>query len=710
MTKLVKIISAIIGVVIIFFIIAIFLMMTLINPNNFKSQISSAVQNNTGRTLVINGDIKWSFFPWLGLKVNQIAVGNAPGFGQQPFAQLGEADVDVKLFPLFFGKVQIGAVTLKDLTVNLTENNQGQNNWSDLTAKSKQSNTSAAQTAVAAPVAGAKKMVDLHISKVDIINANINYQNQQIGQVVQLSKLNLSSNNVNLNSPFPAKLNFNFTSNKPLVNGNVDFSSVFTLNPNQQQYQLADLKLNGSLLGKPYMNGKLPFSLKANVNTDLNQQTLNISDINLNLANMQADGNIQGVRILETPIINGKLNVPTFDLKSLLINLGIHLNTQDPNALKNVRLQTQFQVSPKYYKLNTLTADVDDTHIVGHFNYANLNEKNFDFTLNLNQLDLNRYLSSTSQQQLTNSHSSDAAIQKNNSSRNVNAGIPIPLLRQLNGSGSLSIGKLTIGKITTSQVNLQLLTDKGLIKLAPISAQLYEGKSTGVIQFNVRSQVPQLNVNESLTQVNVGALMADLSKNSTVQITGIGNLNVDLTTQGVDTASFTKNLNGNAKFAINNGSIKNIDLGQQLYAVITRYLNKNATVPAATNETNFSSFTGTATIKNGVIENNDLALTSTALKVTGSGTANLVNQKLDYKLKTIAVGEPFGRDVFNLQNQIGGSFPLQITGTFSDPKTLPDFTLIGTALLKGQFRQQIEKRFGPEIDNTLNKLKGLLGQ
>ncbi len=714
MTKLAKIISAIIGIVIILFIIAIFLMMTLVNPNNFKSQISSAVQNNTGRAFAISGDIKWSFFPWLGLKVNQMALGNAPGFGQQPFAQLDEADIDVKLLPLFFGKVQMGAITLKHLTVNLTQNAQGENNWNDLVAKTKQPHVSTAQQVAAAPVVGAKKMADLHISKINIIDANVNYQNQQTGQIAKLSDFNLTSNNVNLNRPFPAKFNFNLSNNKPLVNTHVIFSTNLTLNPDSGQYRLQDLRLDGVLIGKQYPNGNLPFSLNANANADLKQQTLDVSNIVANLANMQVDGHLQGVKLLETPIFNGKLNVPGFNLKSLLTSLGINLVTQDPNTLHNVSLQGQYQFSPKYFKISTLTADVDDTHLVGHFNYADLGAKTFDFALNLNQIDLNRYMSVESQQQLTGAPTQPAAAESaakaNASANNVSAGLPVPLLRQLKGTGSLSIDKLTVNKISAAQVNLQLIVDEGLIKLVPVSAQLYQGKSNGVIQFNVRGHIPELSVNEALTQINVGALMADVSKNSKVQITGIGNLDLNLTTQGQDANTMMKNLNGSAKFAVNNGSIKNIDLGQQLYAVLVRYFNKNTTTPAATNETSFSSLTGTAAIRNGVIQNNDLALNSTALKVTGSGTANLVTQTIDYNLKTTAIGEPFGRDVFNLQNQIGGSFPLRITGTFSDPKTLPDFTAIGTTLLKGQFRQQIEKRFGPQFDNTLNKLKGLLGQ
>ncbi len=54
-----------------------------IDPNNFKPEISAAVKDDTGRELTLEGDLKLSMFPWIGISTGKIALGNAEGFQDQ---------------------------------------------------------------------------------------------------------------------------------------------------------------------------------------------------------------------------------------------------------------------------------------------------------------------------------------------------------------------------------------------------------------------------------------------------------------------------------------------------------------------------------------------------------------------------------------------------------------------------------------------------
>jgi len=76
-------------------IIAIFSLPFFIDPNNFKPEIAAAVKDKTGRDLTITGELKLSIFPWLGISTGKMALGNAAGFQNQPFATLEESDIKV---------------------------------------------------------------------------------------------------------------------------------------------------------------------------------------------------------------------------------------------------------------------------------------------------------------------------------------------------------------------------------------------------------------------------------------------------------------------------------------------------------------------------------------------------------------------------------------------------------------------------------------
>src|ERR1700722_3916125 len=111
MKKSLKIIALVVLILIFLIVGASIALLTMVNPNTYKGQITSWVHNKTGRELVINGDIERSLFPWLGLRVHNVRLSNAPGFEpSNNFTSIGQVDVSVKLIPLLSRKIEIAKV------------------------------------------------------------------------------------------------------------------------------------------------------------------------------------------------------------------------------------------------------------------------------------------------------------------------------------------------------------------------------------------------------------------------------------------------------------------------------------------------------------------------------------------------------------------------------------------------------------------------
>ena len=89
------------------------------DANNYKSQIVEQVENATGRDFRIDGDINLSVFPWIGLKVEGVSLGNAEGFSAPQFASIKQIDVRVNVLPLLKKQVQINTIRLHGLDVSL---------------------------------------------------------------------------------------------------------------------------------------------------------------------------------------------------------------------------------------------------------------------------------------------------------------------------------------------------------------------------------------------------------------------------------------------------------------------------------------------------------------------------------------------------------------------------------------------------------------
>jgi AsmA protein len=80
MTKLLKILA----VALLLLVAAALLAIALVDPNAFKDDIRARVEAATGRTLIIEGDLKLSVFPWLGLEIRGGRLANTPGFAIRP--------------------------------------------------------------------------------------------------------------------------------------------------------------------------------------------------------------------------------------------------------------------------------------------------------------------------------------------------------------------------------------------------------------------------------------------------------------------------------------------------------------------------------------------------------------------------------------------------------------------------------------------------
>lgn len=176
MQKSIKIIASIIGILILLVAAAIAALITLVNPNDFKANISHAVYQHTGRTLSLNGPLRWTFFPWLGLQINQAELGSAPGAHTVSLIDIQQADIRVALLPLFKGK----------------------------------------------------------LTEASISNAHIIWRVPQNNQSIDISDLSLHSKALKRDQASPFELDCILKSAQPAINGDMHFKGTITLKTNQQ--------------------------------------------------------------------------------------------------------------------------------------------------------------------------------------------------------------------------------------------------------------------------------------------------------------------------------------------------------------------------------------------------------------------------------------------------------------------------------------------
>lgn len=579
------------GVLLLLIILAIILLVTFVSPNRFKPILAEQVKKTTGRELIVDGDLSWSFYPTLGVKAGHVSLGNPEGFGQKIFAEFSSAIISVKLMPLFSGHVQSNGILLQGMKLNLIKNAEGKTNWEF----KKNTQESATETTTDKRKFSAASM-GLAVSSVDVTDANVTWTDEQSKQQATITHFNFHATDINLTRPIPVATDFDFTLKNPAMTGHATLTSQIGFNFDKQMYSLRDVDF--TLKGNKG-DLKLDAHVTGDVVADLAQQTLQWSNFKANLANVNVTGKMNVSSLTSAPQATGHFDIQPFDLKALLKNLG-----QDNDKLQ-------------------VAKDVDGS---------------IDFSA---------------------------------SSKNMNV------------SGLIKIDDVQAAKVKMSKVNAHIRYQDGVVTMAPLVADFYQGSMSVDSQVNLSTPAPQIQLQGKLTNVQSGPLLRDLGNaNQKITLTGAANVDFQVTTSGKDGDAIVKNLSGTSHFSLNNGVVEGIDIGYYIDAASS--LVSTHTISGTNSEkTTFGTLTATAVIQNGVVTNNDLLLESPRFETKGKGTINLVSQRIDYALQTSVKQS----NINTIKNFSGAMIPITIAGSLNNPSIRLDTG----SLLKTVAQQQIEK-------------------
>src|SRR5262245_6922889 len=203
MNKILKVVAIVVGAVVVIVIAALVAVGFLFNPNDYKPQISAAVQKATGRTLTLDGDLALTVFPTVRIQVGSATISNAQGFGPAPMAKIGGAELRVSLWPLLFGNVEIGKARLSGLELNLARDARGRNNWQDLGG-----GAASAPAGGAAQSSGGAKDLNLAVDSLEINDARVTWNDASTGSKWELTGFGLDAKSFGLGKKFPLDMRF----------------------------------------------------------------------------------------------------------------------------------------------------------------------------------------------------------------------------------------------------------------------------------------------------------------------------------------------------------------------------------------------------------------------------------------------------------------------------------------------------------------------
>ncbi len=648
MKKLVKVLL-ILGILFLVFIIgALLVLPRFVNVQKYKPQIENKVSELTGRPFTLEGPINLSVFPWIGVKLSGLHLGNPKGFTRTDFISIKSFEVRVKLLPLLSKQVEVKKFVVVEPRFVLEKNKKGKKNWEGLVKPAPVSGKKEARKKT-----GKKKVSkgfpvkSIEVGEFAIKNASLLYLDDVTGTKKEISNLNLTLKNISLDKP--VELIFS-----ALVNGKPV-----------------------SLNGKVGPLGSVPPS--GNVAVDLELKAFGELKANLK-------GKISGVA--GKPQFRMSFDALPFSLKKILKEIGMKevVQTSDPRALEKLALHFQMDGNAGKFSVTNGLLQLDDSRLKFTFTAANPYRPDITFSFDLDQIDLDRYLppKATAKQEQKTAGSSAGTSTSRSSSTDYSS------LRKLKINGIIKVGQLKVSGAKLHDLVVKIKGANGVFRVDPMLAQLYQGKVNSVATIDVRKNTPATQLRLNAGGIKVGPLLKDVMDKDFLE--GTVKADASIRTVGGNATSVKRNLNGKGLLLFTDGAIVGFDLPGMVRNIKATF--GMAKQQKERPKTDFSELKLPFTITNGVFKTEGASLKSPVLRVLAQGTANLVTEALNFRIEPKFVATLKGQG--DEKKRSGLLVPVIVTGTFSSPKFRPD--------LQGMFKQQLKEGI-PEP----SQIKGMLG-
>ncbi|PJG59043.1 AsmA family protein [Aeromonas cavernicola] len=673
-------------------------LVSLLNPNQFKPALVELVRNNTGRELVIDGDIGWRFWPTIGLSLERVAIRNPAGFDEPDLLRFERGEASVALLPLLSRQLAVGTVTLAGAHLFIQTKPDGDSNLTGL-VQTRPAATPPASAVNATAAQGASQPWQISLQGVVLAQASAVLRDDRSGRQFQLAQLDLELGQLAAGQWVPITVVAKGTQGP--LGFDLSGKAELKLAPTMLASELQKLTLTGSI-GLPDRRvealsvtadrlavgqwGNLAIDLKAALGAPQPSLTgdvagtlkvkLDQGEQQLTVAAVQLTATLQGPALAKPRIALALSGAGHVDLaRQQLVFSQIALKAEDTQLAGDGRLQ--LGAIPK-----------------------------LALTLKGDRLDLDSWFpssaagSSASAKAAGPAPSAPDVTPQGADKRPALATTEPDLqgLQQFDVSAQLQLDRLRLKGLEASAIDLQLALQGGQLTLTKLNAKVAGGEVRTTGQLDARHSLARYQLSQQIVGVNVQPLLQALANSN--QLIGKGDLAITLQGVGLSEQALSRHMQGKVALALRDGALNGIHLGQMIREARATLSGKGLTEVQEARRTDFAALSANFQIANGLASSQDIALFAPALRVKGQGQTELAAQTLDFLLQLAIVESSKGQGGKDVDELKDLSIPVRIGGHW----LAPTYRLDVKSLLSSNV--QLEQKARREAERGLNKLLG----
>ncbi len=659
-----------VAAVVLVVVIAATALLMLVDPNDYRDDIAALVEEQTGRTLHIEGDIRLSVFPWLGIEMGRVTLSDAEGFYEEPFLEIGGIQAAIRVWPLITGRIETRLFALNDPVVRLMVDADGRANWEVLVERLAGDPPPAREEPeerVEEPAGELPEIVQQAVvAGIEIRRAALHWRDDTTGMKAEVAPVNLAVETIRLGAPIPIRGELRATGTD-LPRIAVELETRVEMSRELDRLRVHDLQIDLDAQGEMIPGGGQAARLAGWGEIGLGDTVaVEWPELRVNAAGLEL---IAAAFIDLGEEIEGEIpwQVLPFSPKTTMGLLDLDVpTTADPDALTRVAAEGRLRIQGERLEVNGLRVELDGSVLSGEAVLEEPVGPSLAFDLHLDAIDVDRYLppeedTAPAPEEPTGEPAGLPDLEA------IALDLPLEPLRTLNLDGNLRIGEARAAGLRVADFEARLEAGGGRLRADPVSAELYGGEMTLAVGLDARGDWPYIQIDQRLHDIRFAPLLEDLMEGDAL-LDGRGRFELRGEGGGANVYALVEDFRGEAELRVSEGAVQGINIVHLIQTAVARVRGERP--PEAPDEgerTDFAGLSATIQFRDGVAHNDDLRVESPLLRVSGDGRADILRERVDYRLRVSLVETLDGQDGKPVEELRGVTIPIRITGDLLAP-------------------------------------------
>lgn len=365
---------------------------------------------------------------------------------------------------------------------------------------------------------------------------------------------------------------------------------------------------------------------KITLDKDLNGLQLDDGTLHVKLtakssADLSLNYSIRVQELKSNPTYQGQLELQTINARQWLAATGTTLETANSNALTQVALNTQIKGDTKQTALESLTVTLDKTLFSGNIAVTDFSTSALKVAMQGDSINVDDYLPPPSE-------TPEKVTTKGTAE---DTPLPMEALRGLNLDAKFNLAKMIVNNMTLEAIDLRVKAKNGIID-QKLTAKAYQGDIKFSSNTDARADKATMTFDGGVQGFELAPLLKDMKMDENLGLSGAIQAQTQGMAQGASVNQLMESMNSTASFSGAQVRLSPLNIEQQFCKMVNLLTQNNADDVTWDAFTEMRQLNGNVVWKDQVIDLGSFNAGVSQLLLTSTGKINLAKDKYEFKL------------------------------------------------------------------------------